>query len=489
MQPPAGLRQLTSSISAANRQSLWPRAWAIWIQCQGLELDAFALSAAAATCDRGRLWKDAVVLLEQAAHGNVFVDVVLRNAAVGAGAKCAQWQSVLRLIGFQAGDEQRPTTISFNSAADACSKGSRWESSFSVTEVLLHRRLRASSTTAGTLVAAAERGSQWQKALSLIQDVPHLQVNIVAFNAAIAAMERVCQWQRAVLLLWQSAREGLVPTLHTMNTALSACARAGKWQLSLTLVDMASSLGIQVDTISWNSVLSACAWTRQWEMCLACLNRMELKKLAADCISFAAIVDSLPCSEHAGQSHLASELLSLMQEQAVESDAVLATASLSGQAKAERWQHACHTLRESLAAAFAPDKVMLGAAADACGRSGLWQKALVLIGEAAMNLPIANSVLNGFTKDASWKQAVCFFADLIQVSLQPDLLSVSALLAARGPWAASLYQVDTLGITDRADEIFYEALLTAIFSHGALAAALPALQRLRVEALRQWRRP
>ena len=63
---------------------------------------------------------------------------------------------------------------------------------------------------AGTLVAAAERGSQWQKAvvcchskpeeivslktehsfrphscqaLSLIQDVPHLQVNIVAFNA------------------------------------------------------------------------------------------------------------------------------------------------------------------------------------------------------------------------------------------------------------------------------------------------------------------
>eukprot|EP00439_Symbiodinium_sp_Y106_P053407 s554_g7.t1 len=492
MQPFAGLRQLTVSISAANRQSLWQHAWATWLRYRGeLELDAFVLSAAAATCNRGHLWKDAVGLLAQAVQSNIIVDVALQNAALGAGAKCARWQGALQITGPKAGDDLKPTTISFNSAADACSKGSRWESSTAIIEAIPHRRLCASSRTSGTLVAAAERGSQWQKALSLIQDGPRLregqEVSIVTFNAAIAAMERASQWQHAMLLLWQSSREGLRPTSPSINSTLSACARSGKWQLSLALLNMASSLQVQVDTISWNSVISACSRMRQWEMGIACLHCMELQRLAADCVSFAAVVDSLPCSEHAEQSPLTSELLSLMREQVVESDEVLATAILSGQAKAERWSVACHTLQESLAAGLGVDKVMLGAAADSCGRTGIWKRALALVSGAIMNLPTANAVLNGFAKNPpSWEQAACFFSSLFQVSLQPDLLSIS-VLSASGSWTASLYQADAL-FSEGVDEIFYEALLATIVSCRAFMVTPPILQRLKAEALSCWRR-
>ncbi|CAE7756147.1 unnamed protein product [Symbiodinium sp. CCMP2456] len=501
MQLFAGLRQLTASISAANRRSLWQHAWAAWIRYRGLELelDAFVLSAAAATCNRGHLWKDAVGLLAQAAQSNIIVDVALQNAALGAGAKCARWQGALQITGPTAGDDRKPTTISFNSAADACSKGSRWESSIAIIEAIPHRRLFASSRTSGTLVAAAERGSQWQKALSLIQDGPHLlegqEVNIVTFNAAIAAMERSSQWQHAVLLLWQSSREGLRPTSPSLNSTLSACARSGKWQLSLALLSMAklgrgqSSLQVEVDTISWNSVISACSRMRQWEMGIACLQCMELQRIAADCVSFAAVVDSLPCSEHVEQSPLTSGLLAMMREQVVETDAVLATAILSGQAKAERWRMACHTLQESLALGLDLDKVMLGAAADSCGRTGIWQRALALVSGVTVNLPMANSVLNGFAKNpSSWEHAACFFSNLFQVSLQPDLLSISGL-SASGSWAASLYQADELiSVAEGVDEIFYEALLAKMVSCRAFMVTPAVLQRLKAEALNYWRR-
>ncbi|CAE7545408.1 unnamed protein product [Symbiodinium necroappetens] len=495
MQLFAGLRQLTASISAANRRSLWQHAWAAWIRYRGLELelDAFVLSAAAASCNRGHLWKDAVGLLAQAAQSNIIVDVALQNAALGAGAKCARWQSALQITGPMVGDARKPTTISFNSAADACSKGSRWESSIAMIEAIPHRRLCASSRTSGTLVAAAERGSRWQKALSLIQDGPHLpegeEVNIVTFNAAIAAMERASQWQHAMLLLWQSSREGLRPTSPSLNSTLSACARSGKWQLSLALLNMASSLQVQVDAISWNSVISACSGMRQWEMGIACLHCMELQRIAADCVSFAAVVDSLPCSEHVEQSHLTSGLLAMMRKQAVETDAVLATAILSGQAKAERWRTACHTLQESMALGLDLDKVMLGAAADSCGRTGIWQRALALVSGVTVNLPMANSVLNGFAKNpSSWEHATCFFSNLLQVSLQPDLLSITGL-SASGSWAASLYQADELiSVAEGVDEIFYEALLATIVSCRAFMVTPPVLQRLKAEALKYWRR-
>ena len=46
---------------------------------------------------------------------------------------------------------------------------------------------------------------------------------------------------------------------------------------------------------------------------------------------------------------------------------------------------------------------------------GKWYEDIVLI-MLIMLLPRVCSVsTEGFTKDASWKQAVCFFADLIQV--------------------------------------------------------------------------
>ena len=145
----------------------------------------------------------------------------------------------------------------------------------------------------------------------------------------------------------------------------------------------------------------------------------------------------------------------------------------------------------------------------------------------------------------SWMQAAFFFESLFQVaadalcvmkdtllafrpheigmeaSLQPDLLSVSAVLAARSPWPVALHQADRATLCPFSacrscaaqaealgdgppDEIFYEVLVrksgcrilvrtgSQALLHGlcygrAPQAARAALQQLRTDSLRTWR--
>ena len=120
------------------------------------------------------------------------------------------------------------------------------------------------------------------------------------YNPAIAACRKE-DWRSALWLLMQMECKGVDLDTIAYNAAISACEMGGKWERALELQTEMERKGIVADTITCNALISACGKGGKWERVLELAREMERKGIVADTITYSALI---PACEDAGQLHM-----------------------------------------------------------------------------------------------------------------------------------------------------------------------------------------
>ncbi|CAK9017094.1 unnamed protein product [Durusdinium trenchii] len=390
-------------------------------------------------------------------------DTALYNSVASALGQQGHWRQVMQHLAGYAGN-----TASMNCAVDAAGRAGHWWLALQWLVQMTRKRMVFSEVTFGTAVSSQRQ--RWQQALHVLKPS-----NIVAANSAISAMETQSLWQEALHLLWQS----LSPTLVSFNSAMGACSAAGKWRYSLHVFSTANKQGFKLDTISYNSLINGCAVARHWELALGIFWQMDEVTVVPDAVSHAIVLDALPGL----QADLVEEFLNLMRRTRCLDTAALG-AALRCYGKTGRWEMSCQILAEVCQSGLQHDKVILGAAADACAREAIWEVSLRVL--PSTSLITMNSVLKAC--EGTWSVATQIMSSMSQVVLRPDLLSHSAVSKALGTGRRWQELLRLQAHTSCPDELFYEAVLPQMTGQpGAAPALTQLLLQLRMGAVEYWR--
>ncbi|CAK9020892.1 unnamed protein product [Durusdinium trenchii] len=462
-----GLRAATSRLAALGRAAAWQKALHVFSTIsEGLQGDLFLLTALCSACAKSN-WAQAVAVLDISQQDTVGVltgtDTALYNSVASALGQQGHWRQVMQHLAGYAGN-----TASMNCAVDAAGRAGHWWLALQWLVQMTRKRMVFSEVTFGTAVSSQRQ--RWQQALHVLKPS-----NIVAANSAISAMETQSLWQEALHLLWQS----LSPTLVSFNSAMGACSAAGKWRYSLHVFSTANKQGFKLDTISYNSLINGCAVARHWELALGIFWQMDEVTVVPDAVSHAIVLDALPGL----QADLVEEFLNLMRRTRCLDTAALG-AALRCYGKTGRWEMSCQILAEVCQSGLQHDKVILGAAADACAREAIWEVSLRVL--PSTSLITMNSVLKAC--EGTWSVATQIMSSMSQVVLRPDLLSHSAVSKALGTGRRWQELLRLQAHTSCPDELFYEAVLPQMTGQpGAAPALTQLLLQLRMGAVEYWR--
>ncbi|CAN0139589.1 unnamed protein product, partial [Ectocarpus sp. 12 AP-2014] len=137
----------------------------------------------------------------------------------------------------------------------------------------------------------------WQMARRILKSM-HLQsmdVDVVAYGAAIGACGRKGRWKEALEILremearddvaggeWRKAlhlllkmiNSGIEPDTIAYNASISASANCGEWQMALKLFDSLFKAGLIPDARTYSAVMIACFKGHQWQKAMELFLRM-----------------------------------------------------------------------------------------------------------------------------------------------------------------------------------------------------------------------
>eukprot|EP00903_Cladosiphon_okamuranus_P008706 g8340.t1 len=189
-------------------------------------------------CAWGKLWRQALRLLDEMSAEGVKPNVVVLNTALSACAKCGQVARATQLLQeMQDKYGVAPEVRSFNS-----------------------------------VISGHERAGKWREALALAKEMERtgdVPPNVVTFNSVIGACKRAGRADEALAVLSMLRRKGLQPDVISFNSAIGACASKGKWDAALQLLELMPSEGVTPDLVTYNTALDACVKGGQWEMALS----------------------------------------------------------------------------------------------------------------------------------------------------------------------------------------------------------------------------
>ncbi|CAJ1448034.1 unnamed protein product, partial [Effrenium voratum] len=190
-----------------------------------------------------------------------------------------------------------------------------------------------------------------------------LRKSVISFNGCLSACVRCAQWRFCLELLQAMARQDVPPNAISFNATITACEKTGEWQQALHLL---SQLGTP-DIVSFSAAISACGAGRSWRHALALLRGANARRLA----ELVACNSALSACAAVGAWRQGLQLLS----SSVAPDLITYNAAM--QAVGLPWRVALQALRQSQE--LMPNVLSYGAAIDACERTMVARKILVLL--------------------------------------------------------------------------------------------------------------
>eukprot|EP00439_Symbiodinium_sp_Y106_P083654 s505_g23.t3 len=292
---------MSPSIAALGDSEGWPAALTLLggMTTRGLEASAFPRNAALARLEDSSQWQTATGMLEAAWRRRSSPDVLACNSAISSCSRAGEAQQARRLLDRMPEMRLAPDTVSINAALASAD----WSEALELLAFMSDHDLQVDAFTISTSIraSAGERGRQ------LFRDLSQrgVELNQVAYNAAIGACASGGRWQEAGSLLQEMDEVAIVPDMISFNSAVDVCEKGGQWQIALLLLAEAEQRMLRLDAVGANSALSSCEKCGQLGSSLRLLARMLHLRLSNE-ISYTCAIGSC---EKSGDWQLALHLL------------------------------------------------------------------------------------------------------------------------------------------------------------------------------------
>ncbi|CAE6924199.1 DUSP12, partial [Symbiodinium sp. CCMP2592] len=292
---------MSPSIAALGDSEGWPVALTLLggMTTRGLEASAFPRNAALARLEDSSQWQTASSILEAAWRKRSSPDVLACNSAISSCSRAGEAQQARRLLDRMPEMRLAPDTVSINAALSSAD----WSEALELLAFMSDHDLQVDAFTISTSIraSAGERGRQLFRELSQ----RGVELNQVAYNAAIGACASGGRWQEAGSLLQEMDEVAIVPDMISFNSAVDVCEKGGQWQMALLLLAEAEKRMLRLDAVGANSALSSCEKCGQLGPSLRLLARMVNLRLSNE-ISYTCAIGSC---EKSGDWQLALHLL------------------------------------------------------------------------------------------------------------------------------------------------------------------------------------
>lgn len=330
-----------------------------------LRVNLFHLGAFCGACGQLRAWQKAYDAMELMKSRTILTDLIAHNAAL---ASMPDWRKCFQAFQTQACYDQ----ISINSCIYSCAKELHWTRSMQL--LLTIRSLRhlamdvyGFSSTIGAFSNNNNSVQHWRRAWMLLSSMETPE----EFSLASAAQMPCQSWFKSFELL-ESMRLHLLRNNEVMyGSVLSSSETASQWLEAFQVLDLAVSQRLS-SLISFSSALSAGEKAAQWHAPLHLFLQMSDWLILPDEICYGAMISAC---DKGGQWDSALILLTDALRQRLAQDIITWNSAMSACERRRRWPH---TLALLSSAAGSGDRRSITAACSACGKGGLWQRALSL---------------------------------------------------------------------------------------------------------------
>ena len=332
-----------------------------------LRVNSFHLGAFCGACGQLRAWQKAYDAMELMKSRTILTDLIAHNAAL---ASMPDWRKCFQAFQTQACYDQ----ISINSCIYSCAKELHWTGSMQL--LLTIRSLRhlamdvyGFSSTIGAFSNNNNNNSvqHWRRAWMLLSSMETPE----EFSLASAAQMPYQSWFKSFELL-ESMRLHLLCNNEVMyGSVLSSCETASQWLEAFQVLDLAVSQRLS-SLISFSSALSAGEKAAQWHAPLHLFLQMSNWLILPDEICYGAMISAC---DKGGQWDSALILLTDALRHRLAQDIITWNSAMSACERRRRWPHTLELLSTT---AGSGDRHSITAACSACGKGGLWQRALSL---------------------------------------------------------------------------------------------------------------
>ncbi|CAE7256072.1 unnamed protein product, partial [Symbiodinium microadriaticum] len=369
----------SAAITACTRGEQWPDAVAIFERMQSRQVDSdlVACNAAMAAFGAGGRWLQSLLMLPPVGSSHSF------GTAISACQEAAQWEAALQML---PSSETRVETNAFmySAAISSCAKGSAWQVAIWLLSTMQLSRLESSLIAHNAAIAACEHdGGQWQRALFFLDSLQHEQLrsNIITYSSTINACGKCGQWQMALQLFTDLALLRISPNIFAYGAVLAAFSEAAEWSKALALLGHLDAETLQMNSVAYNAAMCACERAGMWEVCLSLFEEMDVRRLAPDQFTGSTVAPALAALGRQAASHL----LSRLEEQSVQHEAIAYSGLVNACSKMQEWQPALAWLLSASSKGFCSNAIAVNAAISAC-RESRWEWALLLLTESAQLL-------------------------------------------------------------------------------------------------------
>eukprot|EP00439_Symbiodinium_sp_Y106_P066873 s250_g10.t6 len=416
------LVSLTAAMSSCAAAGRWAQAAQLLAEGRSMALEptAMTLNALLSAYGNGLCWQRAVNMLEDMVEDKLELDQVSYNIVLDACGSAGMWQLAWHILRVMWQRKISANAISFNSAMAASAKEDLWEQGLHLLGDMASRGVRADAVTC----SAALNTLGWERVSTLLARASReVELDAIAFNAAMGALSSAEQWQDA-LFLHQETPElrrqlpnaavvkgpwlralavaagmdacRLQTDLRGTGAVVSSTEKGWRWQPALQLLQAARLQTMQASTIVLSPVASACEKSAQWQSALGFVvtrRRYDAGTSQDDSEVYLFNAAISACEKSEVEWVAALQLLALASCEHVQSDVVTFSATLSACEKPGKWRHALDLLGKAEALKVATNLISLNAAVSACHKGEAIPDGTILTGRFATSRRSCASIM------------------------------------------------------------------------------------------------
>lgn len=429
------------------------------------------------------------------------------------------WQEAVGLMKSMSFRRLEPDQFVFNKIISICASSKEGLPAWDLLRTMRQRRLFPDVYACNMVIGALATGGSWEKALSVIDSMKRCQTipDVVTMNSAIAACAQSSRWMEAIQLLDEGQQLPSGPDVMTYGATMHAC--EAKWRLVLHLLDemqnkkiqpnemisasvmgacakgspekstdLFTSLkeqGIRQNKVSYTAALSACHKDQYlWEWSLWYLQEMKTTGVEIDIGIMNGIMAVCEKAHQWGQlqkrnTKIVEQLLDDIKYLELTPDIITYSHTMAAAKQVGAWQRVLGLLNQACIQKLQPDGVLYTHAISACANGSRWEHALTLLAAANAVGSLEfhwSSAMTACAQATQWEHAISLASQMLQVGLQPEIVTKTALMCAYvhgGHWPVALELLSMmLDSGEEPNHITLTSVIRACMQRGDFAFAV-----------------